>query len=200
MTGEPDALLRPRQEARAPAGPAGPACCPEPERHRADEERTPELEDLPVIFISAYGGDESIVKTLDAGAADYIVKPFSPSELAARVRAALRRQAEPAPFRLGDLAIHYEQRQVTVGGRRAELTATEFELLRVLSVNAGRVVTYQALLRRAWGGRGRGSGDSKQVHAVVKRLRRKLGDEAAGPAYVLNVRGIGYRMPRPDAR
>ena len=160
----------------------------------------PELEDLPVIFMSAYGGDETVVKTLDAGAADYLVKPFSPSELAARVRAALRRQAEPAPFRLGDLAIHYEQRQVTVGGRRAELTATEFELLRVLSVNAGRVVTYQALLRRAWGGRGRGSGDSKQVHAVVKRLRRKLGDEAAGPAYVLNVRGIGYRMPRPDAR
>ena len=68
----------------------------------------------------------------------------------------------------------------------------------MLSVNAGRVVTYHALLRRAWGGRSRGAGDSKQVHAVVKRLRRKLGDEAAGPAYVLNVRGIGYRMPRPD--
>ena len=158
----------------------------------------PELDDLPVIFMSAYGGDETVVRTLDAGAADYIVKPFSSSELAARVRAALRREAEPAPFRLGDLAIHYEQRRVSVGGRLAQLTATEFEVLRVLSVNAGRVVTYHALLRRAWGGRSRGSGDSKQVHAVVKRLRRKLGDEAAGPAYVLNVRGIGYRMPRAD--
>ncbi len=160
-------------------------------------ERTPELEDLPVIFISAYGGDESVVKTLDAGAADYIVKPFSPSELAARVRAALRRSAEPAPFLLGELAVHYEQRRVTVRDRPVKLTATEFEMLRVLSVNAGRVVTYHSLLRQAWGGRERGPGDSRQVHAVAKRLRRKLGDDAASPTYVLNERGVGYRMPGP---
>ncbi len=160
-------------------------------------ERTPELEDLPVIFISAYGGDESVVRTLDAGAADYIVKPFSPSELTARVRAALRRLAEPAPFQLGDLAIHYEQRRITVGERLVELTATEFELLRVLSVNAGRVVTYHSLQRQAWGGRDRGRDDPKQVHAVVKRLRRKLGDDATRPRYILNERGVGYRMPGP---
>ena len=159
--------------------------------------RVPELDDLPVIFISAYGGDETVVRTLDAGAADYIVKPFSASELTARVRAVLRRQAEPAPFKLGELVVHYEQRRVTVGGRPAELTATEFELLRVLSVNAGRVVTYHSLLRQAWPGRKRGSGDPKQVHAIVKRLRRKLGDDAARPAYVLNERGVGYRMPAP---
>ena len=157
----------------------------------------PDLDDLPVIFISAYGGDETVVRTLDAGAADYIVKPFSPTELAARVRAALRRHAEPAPFVLGELAIHYEQRRVTVGGRLLELTATEFETLRVLSVNAGRVVTYRSLLRQARKGRAGGSGAPRQVHAIVKRLRRKLGDDAARPVYVRNERGVGYRMPGP---
>ena len=101
-----------------------------------------ELEDLPVIFISAYDRDETIVRALDAGAADYIAKPFSPSELTARVRAARRRRAEPEPFRLGDLTIHYEDGRVTVAGRLVTLTMTEFEVLRVLSANVGRAVTY----------------------------------------------------------
>ena len=157
-----------------------------------------ELEDLPVIFISAYGRDETIVKALDAGAADYIVKPFSPSELTARVRAALRRRAGPAPFLLGELAINYEERRVTVAGRPVALTVTEFEVLVVLARNAGRAVTFDSLLRQAWGGRGRGSGNSKKVRAIVKSLRRKLGDDASNPAYVLNERGVGYRMPPPD--
>ena len=157
----------------------------------------PELQDVPVIFISAYGRDETIVRALDAGAVDYIVKPFSPSELTARVRAALRRRSEPRTFVLGELVIHYEERSVTVAGCPVALTATEFELLRILSVNAGRVVTYDSLLRRAWGRRYRGSHDPRLVHALVKSLRRKLGDDAAEPAYVRNERGVGYRMPRP---
>ena len=157
----------------------------------------PELQDVPVIFISAYDRDETIVRALDAGAVDYIVKPFSPSELTARVRAALRRRSEPEAFLLGELAIHYGERGVTVAGRPVALTATEFELLRILSVNAGRVVTYDSLLRRAWGRRYRGSHDPRLVHALVKSLRRKLGDDAAEPAYVRNERGVGYRMPRP---
>ena len=160
-------------------------------------ERIPELGDLPVIFISAYGRDETIVRALDAGASDYIVKPFSSTELTARVRAALRRRAAPAPFLLGELAIGYDERRVTVAGRPVELTATEFELLRVLAINAGRVVTYDSLLRQAWGGRDRGSGDPRLVRAVVKRLRRKLGDDAASPAYIRTARGVGYRMPGP---
>ncbi len=159
----------------------------------------PELEDLPVIFISAYGRDETIVRALDAGAVDYIVKPFSPSELTARVRAALRRQSEPEAFRLGDLAIHYEERRVTVAGEPVPLTVTEFELLRILSVNAGRAVTYDSLLRRAWGKRYKGAQDPRLVHALVKSLRGKLGDAAAEPAYVRNERGVGYRMPDPGA-
>ena len=160
-------------------------------------ERVPELGDIPVIFISAYGREETVVRALDAGADDYVVKPFSPSELTARVRAALRRRAEPEPFVLGELAIHYEQRRVTVGGQPVELTATEYELLRVLSVNAGRVLTYDALLRQAWRGRSRASRDPKLVRAVVKRLRRKLDGAAADPGYIRNERGVGYRMPGP---
>ena len=93
---------------------------------------------------------------MDLGAADYIVKPFSPTELTARVRAALRRRAETEPFVLDDLVIHYEQRRVQVAGRPVQLTATEFDLLRVLSVNAGRVLTNEALLRQVWGGRDAG--------------------------------------------
>ena len=155
----------------------------------------PELADQPVIFISGYGRDETIARALEAGADDYIVKPFSPTELVARIRAALRRRADPVPMVLGDLAIDYDRRRVTVAGRAVELTATEYELLRVLSQGAGRVLTHDTLLRRVWGGRGHG--DPKRVRAIVKRLRRKLGDDAANPAYIFNERGVGYRMARP---
>ena len=155
----------------------------------------PELADLPVIFISGYGRDETVARALEAGAADYIVKPFSPTELTARIRAALRRNADPEPFVLGDLAIDYDRRRVTVAGRAVELTATEYELLRVLSHGAGRALTHETLLRRVWAGRD--NGDPKIVRAYVKRLRSKLGDDAADPAWIFNERGVGYRMPRP---
>ena len=159
-------------------------------------ERVPELADLPVIFISGYGRDETIARALEAGAADYIVKPFSPMELRARIRVALRRQAEPESCLLGDLEIHYEERRVSVAGRTVQLTATEYELLRVLSRNAGRVSTYESLLRQVWGERQ--YGDTELVRTFVKNLRRKLGDDAASPAYIVNERGVGYRMARPD--
>ena len=163
-------------------------------------EQVPDLADVPVIFVSAYGRDETIAKALEAGAADYIVKPFSATELTARIRAVLRSHAEPASFRLRALAIDYDRRRVTLGGRPLELTATEYELLRVLSTNHGRVLTYRALLRRAWGTRYRGSANPRLVHAVVKRLRHKLGEDGARPAYIVNERRVGYRMPAPDDR
>ncbi|MDE0075120.1 MAG: response regulator [Gammaproteobacteria bacterium] len=159
-------------------------------------ERTPELADLPVIFISGYRRDETIAKALERGAADYIVKPFSPTELVARVRAALRRQAQPRPFVLDELDIDCDQRRVTMAGREIKLTATEYELLRVLSRNAGRVVTYNRLLRQVWGRRG--GGNAGPVRTFAKKLRQKLGDDAANPAYILTERGVGYRMPMPD--
>ncbi len=155
----------------------------------------PALAGLPVIFISAYGRDETVARALEAGAADYIVKPFSPTELVARIRAVLRRHAEPEPFVLGELAIDYDRRRVTVAGRAVELTRTEYELLRLLSLEAGRVVTYQTLLDRVWSDRG--NGDRKVLLTFVKLLRAKLGDDAADPAWIFNVRGVGYRMPRP---
>ncbi len=162
-------------------------------------ENVPELADLPVIFISAYGRDETIARALGAGAADYIIKPFSPTELTARVRAALRSRSEPAPFELGDLAIDYERRRVAVGGRPVELTATEYEVLRVLSLNAGRVTTYRALQRQAWK-RWDGTVKPRLVHALVKRLRGKLGEDGDSAAYLVNVRGVGYRMPEAEGR
>ena len=159
-------------------------------------QQVPELSDLPVIFISGYGRDETVARALESGAADYIVKPFSPTELVARVRAALRRHDEPGPFVIGELAIDYERRRVTVGGRAVDLTATEYELLRVLSLNAGRVVTHDTLLRRVWNGRS--NADSNLVRTFVRNLRRKLGDDAASPLYLFNERGVGYRMAGPE--
>ena len=156
----------------------------------------PELADLPVIFISGYGRDETIARAFEAGAADYIVKPFSPTELTARVGAALRARAGAAPFVLGALAIDYTRRRVTVDGRAVALTATEYEILRILSVDAGRVVTSESLLRRAWDG-GREPTDTERVRAFVKQLRAKLGDDASDPRWIFNERGVGYRMAEP---
>ena len=156
----------------------------------------PELSELPVIFISGYGRDETIARAFERGAADYIVKPFSPTELTARVGAALRRRAAPEPFVFADLVIDYERRRVTVGERAVPLTATEYEVLRILSVNAGRVVTSESLLRQAWGVRE--SAQTDPVRAFVKKLRAKLGDDAASPTYIFNERGVGYRMADPN--
>ena len=173
-------------------------------------ENVPELACLPVIFISAYGRDETIARALERGAVDYIVKPFSATELTAteltateltaRVRAALRRRTEMEPFVLGELAIQYQQREVTVADRPVRLTATEYELLRILSVNAGQVVMYDTLIRQLWSGPG--SGGPNRVRTFVKQLRRKLGDDPARPIYIQNVRAVGYRMaePQPQVR
>ena len=161
-------------------------------------QEVPELSDLPVIFISGYGRDETIARAFELGADDYIVKPFSPTELVARIRAVLRRHREPESFVLGDLAIAYEERRVTVGGAEVDLTATEFELLRLLSVNAGRVVHHDTILRRVWDGRD--GADANLVRIFVRTLRAKLGDDAENPTWIFNRRGVGYRMPRPGER
>ena len=156
----------------------------------------PELSDVPVIFISGYGGDETIARAFEAGAADYIVKPFSPTELTARVGAAIRVRGGSVPFVLGALAIDYARRRVTVHGRAVALTATEYEILRILSVDAGRVVTSESLLRQAWR-QGREPTDTERVRSFVRQLRAKLGDDAARPVYIFTERGVGYRMARP---
>ena len=157
--------------------------------------QVPELSDLPVIFISAYRRDDTVAQALEAGAADYIAKPFSATELVARVRAALRRHDEPEPFVVGELAVDFAQRRVTVGEEEVELTATEYELLRVLALDAGRVVTFETLLRRVWSKRE--NADANLVRIFIRNLRRKLGDSATSPAYLFNQRAVGYRLARP---
>ena len=142
-------------------------------------ERLPALGERPVIFLSVYDRDETIARALDLGAADYVVKPFSPTELVARIRAALRRAGEPVPYRAGDLAILAEERRVTLAGRPVELTATEYDLLTTLAAKAGRVSTHEDLLRRVW--RERNKGDTRVVHAFVRRPAAQAGRRRRQP-------------------
>ena len=157
---------------------------------------------IPVIFLSAYGSDETVASALEQGATDYIVKPFSPTELVARVRAALRRSAEPErpepaePFVLGDLTIDYTQRRVTVSGRPAPLTPTEYNLLAELAAHAGQVVPHNQLLKRVWSPEKPGNLPVLRTHLM--RLRRKLGDNPQNPTYILNEPRVGYRIPKGE--
>ena len=155
--------------------------------------------DVPVIFLSAYGRDDLIATAFRMGAVDYVVKPFSPTELTARIAAALRRRevAEPSePYVLGDLTIDYTERRVTLADRPVHLVAMEYRLLAALSVSAGRVLTYDHLLERVWGERG--SGDLRPMRTIVRKLRRKLGDDAGNPIYIFTEPRVGYRMPKGE--
>ena len=156
--------------------------------------------DVPVIFVSAYGQDELVARAFEMGADDYVVKPFSPTELVARIRASLRRRETrepPVPFVSGDLVIDYAQRLVTLAGAPVPITAFEYRMLLELSANAGRVLTYEHLLQRVWGVES--DGDLRPMRTLVRSLRRKLGDDADEPAYIANVPRVGYRMLRGGA-
>ena len=163
--------------------------------------RIHDISNVPVIFISGYNRHEDVMKAFELGADDYIVKPFSHTELVARIEAVLRRS--PAsdrvsiskPYVLGQLTIDYAARRVTVGGRAVQLTATEYKLLTELSKNAGRVLTHVQLLRRVWGTDY--SEDSRLLRSFVKKLRRKLGDDARNPMYIITEPRVGYRMEKP---
>ena len=161
-----------------------------------------EVSDVPVIFLSVNGQEEVVARAFDMGAADYVVKPFSPTELAARIRAALRKRAAPElaqpsePYVWGDLTVDYAQRRVTVAGNPVELTDIEYRLLVELSVNAGRALTHVHLLQRVWGP-DKGE-DTGPVRNIVKRLRRKLGEDAANPAFIFAVPRVGYRMEKGE--
>lgn len=157
-----------------------------------------ERADVPVIFLSAYGHEDAIVRAFDNGAADYVVKPFSPSELTARIRATLRSRTVPGqvvpsePFMMGDLKFDYARRRVTVAGTPVKLTRIEYALLQELSVHAGRTVPHGDLLKSVWGRQN--PDDNRTVHAAVKNIRRKLGDSAKSPTYIFNESGVGYRL------
>ena len=154
------------------------------------------VRDMPVIFLSGYDQDELITKAFEMGAVDYMVKPFSSTELAARVRAALRKKPEqPETIQLGELAINFGERSVSVAGQMIELTPTEFRLLVELSAKAGTAIGHDLLLQRVWGPDQ--SGDASRLRTVVKNLRQKLGDDARNPRYIATVPHFGYRMPKP---
>ncbi len=157
--------------------------------------------EIPIIIMSGRGRGQDIARAFELGAADYIVKPFSPTELVARIKAALRRQREtrtaniPEPFVLGDVVIDYVEQRVSVQGRPAELTPTEYRLLMELSFRAGRVMTYNELLERVWGSNP--SASVRLLRSFVKGIRQKLGDDARSPMYLFNQPGVGYSLSRP---
>ncbi len=153
--------------------------------------------DVPVIFVSAYGQDQLVARAFEMGADDYVVKPFSPTELVARIRAALRRRmtAEPpVPYVFGELTIDYAERLVTLGGDPVALTAIQYRLLVELSAHAGRVVTYQHLLRQIWGEDG--DGDVRPMRTAISAIRRALNDDANNPTYIFTELRVGFRMPK----
>lgn len=157
-----------------------------------------QIANVPVIFLSAYGHEDAIARAFEAGADDYVVKPFSSMELAARITSALRKRATTSqaapdePFVLGDLRINYALREVTLAGKQVRMTDTEYRLLLELSVNAGQIVSYDDLFQRIWGV---WDGDDRRpLRTVVKNVRYKLGEHAKNATYIVNEKRVGYRL------
>jgi two-component system KDP operon response regulator KdpE len=153
---------------------------------------------VPIIVLSVRDRQADKVAALDAGADDYVTKPFGVEELLARLRAALRRADAPAEpvVEVGELRIDLEKRAVSVGGSPVQLTPHEFALLRVLARNPGKLLTHTMLLREVWG---RGYGDeSHYLHVYVSQLRRKLEPDPARPRFILTEPGAGYRLAAPS--
>jgi two-component system response regulator RegX3 len=151
----------------------------------------------PVVMLTARGEEMDRVLGLELGADDYVTKPFSAAELIARIRAVLRRASgagsgDGATLSVGDVAMNLDTHTVTRGGEDVELTVKEFELLRVLLENAGKLVKRDALVAEVWDPNWFGSTKTVDVH--VSALRRKLGDDPASPRYVHTVRGVGFRF------
>jgi two-component system, OmpR family, KDP operon response regulator KdpE len=153
---------------------------------------------LPILVLSAVGDEREKVRALDAGADDYVTKPFGTDELLARLRAVLRRagEAEDEPaVQLGELAIDLAAHAVTSGGEPVHLTPIEFDLLRVLAVNRGRLVTQRQLLREVWGPAYETETHYLRVH--VSHIRAKIEPDPARPRYLLTDPGVGYRLSDP---
>jgi two-component system KDP operon response regulator KdpE len=151
----------------------------------------------PIVVLSAVGDESEKVAALDAGADDYITKPFGVEELLARLRAALRRTApSPEPvLEIGELRLDLERRLVTMGGTPVSLTRIEYDLLRLLAQNEGKLLTHPTILREVWGpAYGR---ESNYLHVYISHLRRKIEPDPARPRYVLTEPGVGYRLVDP---
>ena len=155
---------------------------------------------VPVIVLSARVAEGDKISALDAGADDYLTKPFGVGELLARVRATLRRQRQPAAdsaglVHFGDVSVDLQNRRVSKGGQSVHLTPTEYRLLSVLVSNAGRVMTNPQLLRAVWGPSQSENGHYLRIY--MGHLRHKLEDDPAQPRYLLTETAVGYRLQLP---
>jgi two-component system KDP operon response regulator KdpE len=153
---------------------------------------------IPIIVLSVRGSENDKIAALDAGADDYLTKPFGVGELLARLRANLRRSTQPATdliFVNGDLSVDLEKRLVTVAGREVQLTPTEYDLLKMLVTHAGKVLTHNQLLREVWG-----TGYEQEFHILhvnVSNLRRKVEPDPSRPRFIITEPGVGYRLKTP---
>ena len=155
---------------------------------------------VPVVIATARDEEAEIVRALDAGADDYVVKPFSSDQLDARIRAVLRRLGsddEPGPIVVGKLSIDPQSRDASLAGVALELSRREFDLLAFLAQRVGTVVGKREILAEVW--RQPYGGADKTVDVHVSWLRRKLGESAADPRYLHTVRGVGIKLGEPDA-
>lgn len=151
----------------------------------------------PVIVVSARGHEREKVEALDAGADDYLTKPFGVAELLARIRVALRRgasEAHPADsvFALSELKIDFEKRRVTLGSRDVHLTPTEYHLLTLLAKHCGKVLTHRYLISEIWGAPV--ADDAQSLRVCMGNLRRKIEKDPAQPRYIITEVGVGYRL------
>jgi len=158
-----------------------------------------EWSQIPIIILSVRGQDNDKVNALDLGADDYLTKPFSMSELMARIRVALRHQGnlkdEPV-IEIADLWIDLSRRQVKVAKTEIHLTPTEYDLLKILVTNAGKVVTHRHILTTIWGNNGQESAQYLRIY--ISQLRKKIERDPNQPKYILTEPGVGYRLAVPE--
>jgi two-component system KDP operon response regulator KdpE len=157
--------------------------------------RIREWSEVPIIVLSVRARETEKVSALDSGANDYVTKPFSIDELLARVRAAMRSRlgaTDLAEFVIGELVVDLPRHKVSLGGEDVKLTRKEFELLRMLARNAGRIVTHRQILREVWGPAH--EDDVHYLRIYIGHLRQKLGDDPANPQFIESEPGVGYRL------
>ena len=157
--------------------------------------RLREWSDVPILILTARDQEKEKIDALDSGADDYITKPFSIGELLARIRVSMRRSAhtedEPV-IHCGDLSIDLAQRRVTVNAQEIKLTPTEYDILKILAQNSGKVLTHRQLLKAVWGNTY--SEDTHYIRVYIGQLRRKIETNPTQPKYIITESGVGYRL------
>ncbi len=156
--------------------------------------RIREWSGIPIIILSARDQEEEKIEALDVGANDYLTKPFGIGELMARIRVCLRQSRsgeDDMQLRCGEIVVDLSKHQVFVADGEVKLTPTEYELLKVLMQNAGKVLTHRQLLKKVWGAE---SSDTQYIRVYIGQLRRKIETDSARPRYIVTESGIGYRM------